>query len=289
MKERGLGKGIKALLEDFDLVEDMDKVRNVDISKIRPNPDQPRKTFNENSLKELAESIKENGVLQPILVREKDGYYEIIVGERRWRAAQIAGLKDIPVIVKNNLNNVEMLKLALIENIQREDLNPIELAMAYNELIEKYNLTQEDLSKVIGKSRSSIANTIRLLKLPQRVKEYIIQGILSEGHGRTLLSLEDEEEILKLAKECVEKGLSVRELEEIINFRKKEEAFEGNVSRETKIRKNFEQDIINIEEDLIEVLGTKVSVIGSLDRGKIIINYYSREDLERIYSLILNR
>ncbi len=289
MKERGLGKGIKALLEDFDLVEDVSKVKNVDISKIRPNPEQPRKTFSENSLKELAESIKENGILQPILVREKDGYYEIIVGERRWRAAQIAGLKEIPVIVKNDLDNAEMLKLAIIENVQREDLNPIELATAYNELIEKYNLTQEDLSRMIGKSRSSIANTVRLLKLPQKVKEYIVQGVLSEGHGRALLSLEDEEEIVKLAKESIEKGLSVRELEEIINFKKKEYILDKNVSRETTNEKNVNQDLLNIEEDFIEVFGTKVSVIGNLDKGKIVINYYSREDLERIYSIIVKQ
>lgn len=285
MKERGLGRGIKALLEEFDLTDSTSKVKSVKISELRPNPNQPRKSFNENSLRELAESIKERGIIQPIIVREKGGYYEIVVGERRWRAAQIAGLQEIPVIVRNDLGEVESLELALIENIQREDLNPIELAMAYNELIEKYNLTQEDIAKIIGKSRSAVANTIRLLKLPERVKDYIIQGALSEGHGRVLLSVENEDEMIKLAKECIEKNLSVRELEEIVRFRKKEETFDESVSRETKQRKESQkrQDIINIEEDLMEALGTKVLVLGSLDKGKIIINYFSREDLERVY------
>ncbi|MEN2998775.1 MAG: ParB/RepB/Spo0J family partition protein [Brevinematia bacterium] len=291
MKERGLGKGIKALLEDFDLAEDKSKIRNIKISEIRPNPSQPRKVFNEGSLRELADSIREKGILQPIIVRERDGYYEIVAGERRWRAAQIAGLQEVPVVIRNDIGELESVELSLIENIQREDLNPIELATAYNELIEKYSMTQEDLSKVIGKSRSAIANTIRLLKLPDEVKDYIVKGVLSEGHGRALLSLEDEKEICQLAKECLEKGWSVRELEEVVNFRKKEKVFTEKVSRETKRDRETprSQDVVNVEEDLIEALGTKVSVIGSIDRGRIIINYYSREDLERIYSKLLGK
>ncbi|MCS7298544.1 MAG: ParB/RepB/Spo0J family partition protein [Spirochaetia bacterium] len=289
MKERGLGKGIKALLEDFDL-EDRSKITNVSIDKIKPNPNQPRKNFNENSLKELAESIKEKGILQPIIVRERNGYYEIVAGERRWRSAKIAGLSEVPVIIRNDIDDTNSLELALIENIQREDLNPIDLASAYNELIEKYNLTQEDISKVVGKSRSAVANTLRLLKLPDKVKEYIIQGTLSEGHGRTLLSLESDEEILKVAKECIDKNLSVRELEELINFRKNS-GITLNVSRETKQNKNISKsmEISNIEEDFIERLGTKVSVIGDLNKGKIVINYYSRDDLEKIYSILMNK
>lgn len=289
MKERGLGKGIRALLEDFDL-EDKSKITNISIDKIKPNPNQPRKNFNENSLKELAESIREKGILQPIIVRERNGYYEIVAGERRWRSAKIAGLSEVPAIIRNDIDDTSSLELALIENIQREDLNPIDLANAYNELIEKYNLTQEDISKVVGKSRSAIANTLRLLKLPYKVKEYIMQGKLSEGHGRALLSLENDEEILKLAKECIDKNLSVRELEELVNFRKNSN-ITSNVSRETKQNKNISKsvEISNIEEDFIEILGTKVSVIGNLNKGKIIINYYSRDELEKIYSILMNK
>lgn len=288
MTQKGLGKGIKALLEDFDLVEES-KIKYVKLDLLKPNPNQPRKRFSESSLSELAQSIKEKGILQPIIVRERDDHYEIIAGERRWRASKLAGLEEVPVIIRNDIGDLESLELALIENIQREDLNPIELATAYNELIEKYNLTQDDLAKIVGKSRSAIANTLRLLKLPVKVKEYIIQGILSEGHGRALLSLENENEIESLAKECIEKNLSVRELEEIISFRKSSYFPEKNVSRETKTNETKNQDLVNIEEDFMESLGTKVSVIGNLNKGKIIINYYSREDLERIYSIITKR
>jgi len=281
MTQKGLGKGIKALLEDFDLADES-KITKISIDKIKPNPNQPRKHVKEETIKELAESIKEKGVIQPIIVREKEDYYEIVAGERRWRASQLAGLKEVPVVIRNDISEVESLELALIENIQREDLNPIDLAIAYNELIEKYNLTQEELSKIVSKSRSAIANTIRLLKLPEEIKNLIINGKLSEGHGRVLLALEDEKEITRLANECIAKQLSVRELEEIIYFKSQEENQEKNVSHETKQDKK-DNDLANVEEDLIEALGTKVVVKGSLNKGKIIIEYFSREDLERIY------
>jgi ParB family chromosome partitioning protein len=281
MTQKGLGKGIKALLEDFDLTDES-KVIKISINRIKPNPNQPRKHIKEETLKELAESIKQKGIIQPIIVREKEGYYEIIAGERRWRAAQIAGLQDIPVVIRNDISELESLELALIENIQREDLNPIDLALAYNELIEKYNLTQEELAKILGKSRSAIANTLRLLKLPEEIKNHIISGKISEGHGRVLLALEDEKEMTRLANECIEKQLSVRELEEIIYFKSQEQIQEKIVSHETNQEKK-NNDLVNIEEDLIEALGTKVIVKGSLNKGKIIIEYYSREDLERIY------
>jgi len=281
MTQKGLGKGIKALLEDFDLADES-KITKISIDKIKPNPNQPRKHVKEETIKELAESIKEKGLIQPIIVREKEDYYEIVAGERRWRASQLAGLKEVPVVIRNDISEVESLELALIENIQREDLNPIDLAIAYNELIEKYNLTQEELSKIVSKSRSAIANTIRLLKLPEEIKNLIINGKLSEGHGRVLLALEDEKEITRLANECIAKQLSVRELEEIIYFKSQEENQEKNVSHETKQDKK-DNDLANVEEDLIEALGTKVVVKGSLNKGKIIIEYFSREDLERIY------
>ena len=281
MTQKGLGKGIKALLEDFDLTDES-KVIKISIDRIKPNPNQPRKHIKEETLKELAESIKQKGIIQPIIVREKERYYEIIAGERRWRAAQIAGLQEIPVVIRNDISELESLELALIENIQREDLNPIDLALAYNELIEKYKLTQEELAKILGKSRSAIANTLRLLKLPEEIKNHIISGKLSEGHGRVLLALEDEKEMTRLANECIEKQLSVRELEEIIYFKSQEQIQEKIVSHETNQEKK-NNDLVNIEEDLIEALGTKVIVKGSLNKGKIIIEYYSREDLERIY------
>ncbi len=289
MTRKSLGKGIKALLEDFE-IQNTSSVKEININLIKPNPNQPRKHFNEESLKELADSIKEKGILQPIIVREKDGYYEIIAGERRWRAAQSVGLMEIPAIIRNDITEKEQYEMSLIENIQRENLNPIELALSYNELITKYGLTHDDISKVIGKSRSSITNTLRLLKLPDEVKNMIAQGKLSEGHGRVLLALDNNDQIIKLAKECVEKNLSVRDLEDIIYFNKN--VFEiKNVSRETQTKQLKEEkknpDLQNVEEDITEALGTKVIISGSLDRGKIILYYYSRDDLERIYSKVV--
>ncbi len=281
--KHGLGRGMMSLMNENEIQEvDKSQINSFDINKIIPNRYQPRKSFNEASLKELADSIKEKGVIQPIIVSELgDGRYELIAGERRLRAAKIAGLLEIPVIIRN-FSEEDKLEIALIENIQREDLNPIEEAQAYKELIERLGLSQDELAKKIGKNRSSIANTIRLLKLPEYVREKIIRGEITEGHARAILIIEDIDRIIDFTKYIIENGLSVREAEkQAQDFLKKPKEV---VSRETyKMRDNSLEEI---QERFIKTIGSKVEIKGTNKKGRIEIHYFSKEELENIYRLI---
>lgn len=279
----GLGKGLDILIPTTtDDNEDV-KPQMLKISQVEPNRDQPRKQFDKASLEDLAGSIKQYGIIQPIIVSRKDDYYEIIAGERRWRAAKIAGLKEIPVVVKD-YSEKEIAEISLIENIQRENLNPIEEAQAYKKLIEEYSLTQEDLSARISKSRAQIANTMRLLKLHEKVQKMLTTGELSAGHARALLGLEDQEQQFQTAERILAESLSVRQTEDLV----KQLNEPVRVTRTTTRIKNnvFYKDL---EKRMTESLGTKVRIKQrEQGKGKIEINYFSEEDLDRIYTLLNN-
>jgi len=246
------------------------------IEEVQPNPFQPRKTFADAQLQELVDSIREKGILQPLMVRRKGDRFELIAGERRWRAAQKAGIKEIPILVKD-VSESEMLELSLIENIQREDLNPIEEAEAFKRLLEQFRLTQEEISRKVGKDRTTIANTIRLLKLPPEVKQSLAEGKISAGHARAFLSIEGVEKQRALLKKLLLGGLSVRQIENLVKrFRVKNPA---------PSRKN-DPEWSALVEDLQRALGTKVKIVGRRKRGKIQIEYYSPEELDRIVDLL---
>lgn len=285
MKKRALGKGLNALITDIptDIMEEGDEnsILEIAIGQIQPNPNQPRKLFIEEKLTELAESIKENGIIQPILVREIGDHYQIVVGERRYRAAQIAGLYTIPCLVKE-FSEEKVLELALIENLQREDLNSIEIANSYNELLLKLNITQEELSKKIGKSRSAIANTLRLLKLPQDIQTLVIEGLLTEGHARAILSVEDLDKMIVLKNEILDKKLTVREAEELAS----QIISEKKLLKKEMIPANKKPEIRDLENRFTEIIGTKVVIRDKGNKGKIEIEYYSLDDFERIKTVL---
>jgi len=280
-KKLALGKGLGALIPDIEETRGKNLIY-CGIEEIRPNRSQPRKHFDESKLEQLAESIRENGILEPLIVRKIEDGFELIVGERRWRAAQKAGLKQVPVILKD-AGKREVLELSLIENLQREDLNPIEEAEAYKKLIEEFNISQEDLSKRIGKDRSTITNTIRLLKLPPEIKEYVIKNQISSGHARAILSLESREKQRQLCELIISKGLSVREAEALAK------SWSEKLKKAPSRRKNREMEIQiqNLENSLKQFLGTKVVIHYKGEKGRIEIEYYSNEDLERIVETIL--
>lgn len=273
-KERGLGRGLDALfsLENEGQIE----ITELDINMIVPREDQPRKIFDQESLKELAGSLAEHGVLQPVLVREKGDKYEIIAGERRWRAAQIAGLQSVPAIIRQ-LDDSQAGELSLIENLQREDLTAVEEAQAYRQMIDRYQYTQEMLSQKIGKSRSHIANTLRILNLPSSILEMIESRKISAGHARALLSLPGQKEQLAAAREIAAKGMSVREAEKRTKPRK--------VIQEFVFEKPAE--ILDLEERLQKHFGTKTEIFALNEGGKIQITYYSNEELERIMEMLI--
>lgn len=282
-KRTGLGKGLSALIQDKESVEDLindlgrndTKVLELDIDKIRPKEDQPRKSFDKESLESLAKSIQENGVLQPLLVTKKNEYYEIVAGERRYRASKIANLKKIPCIVKE-IDEITASKIALIENIQREDLNPIEEAYGYKKIIDEYNLTQEELAKAIGKSRSYVANILRLLNLDDRVVEFIKNGDLSTGHGKVLLGIKDKESQYKKALKIIKTNSSVRDTEELLDKKKKK-------NPRNKVKDIYIRDV---EEKLITNLGTKVTINKTKEKGTIEIEFYNEDDLDRLVDLL---
>ncbi len=276
---KGLGKGISAFFPDA-IDESKQKIDEVSIAELRANPYQPRKFFSEESILELKESIINHGILQPLLVRKSIKGYEIVVGERRFRAAIEAGLKTIPVIIKE-LTEDKMMEFALIENLQREDLNPIEEAIAYDQLMKHLQLTQEHLAKRLGKSRPHIANHLRLLQLPNEIQALVEEGKLSMGHGRALLGLKNKEKLGPLVKKVLEESLNVRQLEQLI------QKLNENVSRETNRKKQEPSIFIKEKEaNLRERFGTGVSIKKNKKKGKIEIQFYSEDDLERILSLL---
>lgn len=280
VKKKGLGKGLNALLTDENSSIDSDSITEIKISDIEPNSGQPRKAFDQEKLSELADSIKQYGVLSPILVKKAENdYYQIIAGERRWRASKLAGLKTIPAIVKKD-EEIESYEIALIENLQRQDLNPIEEALGYRKLMTNYGMTQEKVSEKMSKSRSYVANALRLLTLPEEVLAMIEKGEISVGHAKVLLSLSSKEEILKLSKEVFEKSLSVRELESLI----KQSGKPAKVKKEVDL--NVKLAFETIEKSISSKLGTKVKILDKNNKGKIQIEYYSAKDLERILKII---
>ncbi|MEL3963014.1 ParB/RepB/Spo0J family partition protein [Lysinibacillus endophyticus] len=281
---RGLGKGIGALfptetLETLETVQNEDAIEKISLQKLVVNPFQPRKTFDDEKIDELAQSIKEHGVIQPIVVRKKGKKFEIVVGERRFRAAKLANLEEIPAIIRE-MTEEQMMEVAILENLQREDLTPIEEAEAYQSLIEKLNFTQEELAKRLGKSRPYITNHMRLLQLPDEVRELVNNGKLTMGHGRTLLGLKNKRRIPEVAEKVVKHELNVRQLEALIK------QLNEDVSRETE--KPVKKDIFvqATETQLREYFGTNVQIKKSKNKGKIEIEFYSEDDLERILEIL---
>ncbi|MGN7385965.1 ParB/RepB/Spo0J family partition protein [Sporosarcina sp. SAFN-015] len=274
---KGLGKGLNALFPDESLTK-AESIENVRLKSIKVNPYQPRKIFDENAIQELSESIKEHGILQPIIVRKVGTIYEIVVGERRFRAAKMAGLVEIPAVVRQ-LTDEESMEMAILENLQREDLTPIEEAEAYQKLMDNLSLTQEQLAFRLGKSRPHIANHVRLLSLPEKVRKMITDGKLSMGHGRTLLGLRKKEQILLIAEKTISEGLNVRQLEKLVH------RINEDVPRETKPEK---KNIFLEEQEshLREYFGTNVTIKKSKNKGKIEIEFFTEEDLERILDLL---
>ena len=285
MNRQALGKGIEALIPDFEKGVPSDEASSgtstLLIDEIVPNRVQPRQHFDDEKFNELERSIREHGVLQPIVVQKNAKGYELIVGERRWRASKKAGLKKIPSIIRD-VTDAESLELALIENLNRQDLNPIEEAEAYERLAKDFGLTQEKISQQMGKSREAIANALRLLKLPRQVKEDMVGGRLTMGHGRALLSLNSAKEIDALRKKIIRQTLSVRETEAQVSRWKQQQ---GNSSNNTKVQKGI--FVKKLEMELERKLGTKVEIIPSQKGGKVLIRYYSDDDLERIRTLFI--
>jgi ParB family chromosome partitioning protein len=279
-QRRALGKGIGALIPQRQETEHKEEVLYVSAEQIRPNPFQPREDFDEDSIKELAQSIREKGVIQPLLVRRSGDNFELIAGERRLRAAKSLGLKEIPILVRN-VEDVDSLEIALIENIQRQGLNPIEEARAYQHLMDKFHMTQEAMSEVLGKARVTISNTMRLLKLPHEIQMEIKNGRISYGHGRALIEIEDINLQRKFAQEVISKGLSVRELESLIKTRRP-----VGIKRKAGASAQREPAVVVLEEALQHALATKVRIAKRKKRGHIVIDFYSQEDLERITNII---
>ncbi len=286
--KKGLGKGIESLIEDYGVPQKIEKAEQPDIylkiSQVEPNRKQPRKNFDENAMEELTESVKQYGIIQPLIVRKKENYYEIIAGERRWRAAKMAGLKEVPVVIRNYTDE-EIMEISLIENIQRENLNPIEEAMAYQLLIKEFHLKQEDIAARVSKSRTFITNAMRLLKLDDRVQNMLSESLITSGHARALLGIEDGDLQYETAMKVYDEGLSVREVERLvkkINTPPKEEKEEQPASQKEQYQLIYE----NAENKLKTIMGTKVNIRNkSNHKGKIEIEYYSLDELERLMEL----
>lgn len=296
--KKGLGKGLDSLITDKVSTKPATKTANVakpvsehaadavmmDIGKVEPNRDQPRKKFDEDALLELAESLKQFGVLQPLLVQERDDYYEIIAGERRWRAAKLAGMKEVPVIIKK-LSEQEIMEISLIENIQREDLNPIEEALAYKRLLTEFNLKQDEVAERVSKSRTAVTNAMRLLKLNEKVQQMVIDEMLTTGHARALLGIEDQEKQYTIALKIFDEKLSVRDTEKLVKNLQNEK--KNQPEEKEKIDPKLEAIYHDLEEQMKVILGTKVCINHKdSKKGKLEIEYYSQDELDRIIDLI---
>lgn len=283
-KKFGLGKGLGALIPEDNNIKEEKKEKggiiNIELKDIKANKKQPRKFFDNNKLNELAESVKEHGIIQPLILKKEEKGYSIIAGERRYRAAKIAELTEVPALIMD-ISDEKLLQVSLIENIQREDLNPIEEGLAYERLLKEFALTQEELSKTMGKSRTTITNTMRLLKLDDRVKEYVMEGVISEGHGRTILPLENEAQY-EIAQKIIDNSLSVRETEKLVK-KILNDAVEEKTSERRKPLNPYYKDV---RDRLQDHFGTKVNLNANKNKGKIEIEYYSEEDLQRILDII---
>jgi ParB family transcriptional regulator, chromosome partitioning protein len=276
--KKALGKGIKAFIpEEFGILKD-EKYTEVDIDLIKPNPEQPRVDFRDAAIAELAQSIREAGVLQPLVVVPEGGRYKIIIGERRWRAAQKAGLKKIPVLIRH-IPREQQLEISLIENLQREELNPIEVAQAYQRLIDEFAYLQADLAEKVGKDRTSVTNALRLLKLPAEIQGDLREGNLSMGHARALLAVEEASGQLELSRLIKKKGLSVREVEQLAARKK---SGPGKMKKPVRRDPNLE----SVQEEMVKVFGTKVDIEGSAKKGVIKVYFFSLDDLNRLFDLI---
>lgn len=279
-KKFGLGRGLGALIPEEENIEDSSMILKISMNLIKANKDQPRKSFDPERISELAQSIKEHGVIQPIIVnKEDDDTYTVVAGERRFRAAKSIGLTEMPAIIMN-IDDKEVLEISLIENIQREDLNPIEEAIAYKKLLVDFNLTQEEISKKVCKSRTAITNCMRLLNLDERVQDYIIDGVISEGHGRAILGIADKEIQYGIAQMVIDESLNVRETERVVkNF--------GNEKKEKVVKNQSNIYYKDIMSKLENRFGTKVFINSkNKEKGKIEIEYYSEEDFERILEIL---
>jgi len=285
LAKRGLGKGLGALLPGVGGKDQGVFIREINLDDIDPNPFQPRENFDDESLKELAVSIKMHGVLEPIILRAKGKRYEIIAGERRYKASKLAGLKTIPAVVKN-YSDLKTMEIALVENLQREDLNPIEQARTFMKLIREFKLTQEELARRTGKSRSTITNIIRLLNLPPQVQDALLTGKITQGHARALLSLRDEKLQKRLTKKIIEEGLSVREIESIVK-KKLTEKEKGKPVRPSQM-KGFVKNYKTLEKTLQDILITKVRITHNGKRGTIQIRFSTDEELKRILELLFS-
>lgn len=279
MERKALGRGIAALIPEKASEQKKEEILYAPVDLIRPNPFQPREDFDTQAIEELAQSIREKGIIQPLLVRRKGDYFELIAGERRLRAAKSLDIKELPILIKN-VEDIDSLEMALIENIQRESLNPIEEAHAYQHLIDKFQITQEKISGVLGKDRATIANTLRLLKLPHEIQQEMKKGRISFAHGRTLLEVEDENQQRRLAQEIISKGLSVRELEFLVKRHR------PKLSKRRMTRVEHDPHVSALEDQLQQALATKVRISKRKKRGHISIDFYSPEDLERIVNKI---
>jgi ParB family chromosome partitioning protein len=277
MSKKALGKGLGAFIADEFSILKEERFAEIEIDEIRPNPFQPRLKFDDQSIEELARSIRESGIVQPVIVTPEDDHYKIIVGERRWRAAQKAGLRKVPVLIRN-IPREKQLEISLIENLHREELNPLEIAQAYQRLIDDQGYTQQEVAEKVGKDRTSVTNYIRLLKLPQEIQDHVNGGIISMGHARALLALEEASAQLYACRQVVDKSLSVRNTEKLVTKLKE---------RPPRTQRHLEDpDLRALQEEMLKALGTKVLISGSRTKGVLKIFYFSLDDLNRIYDRV---